>query len=707
MPKKHFVEAKVSKDFGEMNLILPNITYDELPCVSVLTITYCRKHFFQLMWNNWNNYKYPKDKLEWIIIDDSPGTDHDLYDILPNYPNIHYIRVKNHMSVGEKRNFGVSKCNYDIIVHQDDDDYYFPDSILAKVRTLKLYPKCGCCFSNNLAAYNIIDNISYVIDPQVPESCLSLPEATMMYKRSFHSAQPFPTEHFGEGKGFARGRQKKFVSIPCIFNMIAFTHSRNMTGLARYVETKSIKTSEKLANYYDLFDGITKNIIRKINRISSDSLLPTQYTSVHCYNQYGFEQTSQKILGQKEISTLCNLLPNYHEITNNSIDSLLSSQLSDNDLILVCMYNTDILSISNSISKITPATTPSTTSLQTFDSNSIKLLQHPRAKLLIYNSWECRNFLDPLAKSQFCTYCLKHLNISLDKIVIATTDFLNPIVHSLAPQIIGYDFPYLYAKANLLHPTQLGQPPPTTSTYGRNKAIVMLSRRGSIERTAAALFLYTYHKDSTIISYLTSDKYDTKDITQYGVVTSKYTEFQKSLPLTHTSDYTFDKEAEEIYGNKMVHVNWESLDDIQHMVSQTFVMLTLETNDQGYSSHCQQVSEKTYKAIQIGMPFILFTSRPGILKHLKSLGFKTFHPYIDESYDYPTIQEKTEDREILQKQYYDRFRKMIKEVHRICKMSQDELIQLWNQCQPIVQHNYNLLKSTDYKTIKSIPIIEK
>ena len=38
------------------------------------------------------------------------------------------------MLIGDKRNFGVENCTHDIIVHQDDDDFYFPDSILAKIR---------------------------------------------------------------------------------------------------------------------------------------------------------------------------------------------------------------------------------------------------------------------------------------------------------------------------------------------------------------------------------------------------------------------------------------------------------------------------------------------------------------------------------------------------------------------------------------------
>lgn len=742
MPKTNYIEADVVKNTlqGQMELDLPNITYDELPCVSVLTITYKRKHFFQLMWNNWNNYKYPKDKIEWVIIDDSPDKSDDLSDLIPQYPNIRYIRCSEHMSVGKKRNYGVEQCRYDYIVHQDDDDYYFPDSILAKVRILKRYPKCGCCFSNSLAAYNVMNNISYMMDPQKPESCESLPEATMMYKRSFWEQQPFPSDHFGEGKGFVIGREKKFVSIPCIFNMISFTHSRNMTGLARSVETKSIKSdASKLANYYDLFDGVVKNIIRKIARLTNQDLKPTQYNRVFCYNQYGVETEctgdtcTTKNLGQKEFDILVKTQKNWIPI--NSYDDLdkynTIDTIDSNDLILVCMYGMDLMHINQYISNDQSQNNDKIG----YDANN--LLQHERSKLLIYNSWECRDFLDPYKKGELCKYCLNHLKVPLDKVIIATTDFLNPLIHSFSPQVIGYDFPYLYAKANFKK-SDIQNP----SCQNRKKALCMFTRRGSIERTAVALFLHSFHKEKVAMTYLTIDNYEEADIKKYGVICSKYNEFKSLLPIIaskpppkstqstileimqETSQITnnkltnqldnqfdqpikFDKAAAKVYDTPMAMVNWELQDDIRHMVSESFIMLTMETNAEGYQSHCQQVSEKTYKAIKMGMPFINFTAKPGILKHLRSLGFKTFNPIINEEYDYPTIQQRTEDNAILQKQYYDRFRKLLKELNRICKLSNSDLIDLWEKCQPIVQHNLTVLESYETEYIKSIPIVEK
>ena len=64
---------------------------------------------------------------------------------------------------------------------------------------------------------------------------------------------------------------------------------------------------------------------------------------------------------------------------------------------------------------------------------------------------------------------------------------------------------------------------------------------------------------------------------------------------------------------------------------------------------------------------------------LRDLGFKTFSPYINESYD----NEKTTFR---------RMQKITKEVKRICSMSQDEMHKWYYQMEDILIHNRELIK---------------
>ena len=116
-------------------------------------------------------------------------------------------------------------------------------------------------------------------------------------------------------------------------------------------------------------------------------------------------------------------------------------------------------------------------------------------------------------------------------------------------------------------------------------------------------------------------------------------------------------------------------------MNDVYFMLVMETNI--VRSGCQQISEKTYIPIKHGLPFLIWGSQGGILSHLHDLGFKTFSPFIDESYDDPTHS------------YIERFTALINEVTRILTLSLDEMIILVAKCQINVDHNLKLLESRE------------
>ena len=89
------------------------------------------------------------------------------------------------------------------------------------------------------------------------------------------------------------------------------------------------------------------------------------------------------------------------------------------------------------------------------------------------------------------------------------------------------------------------------------------------------------------------------------------------------------------------------------------------------------ISEKTFKPILHHHPFMIL-GVPGVLKLLKQLGYKTFSPYIDESYD---------DEEDVSRRCY----LITKEVERLCELKGEGLQKFLNNCKPIVEHNYNVL----------------
>ena len=90
------------------------------------------------------------------------------------------------------------------------------------------------------------------------------------------------------------------------------------------------------------------------------------------------------------------------------------------------------------------------------------------------------------------------------------------------------------------------------------------------------------------------------------------------------------------------------------------------------------ISEKTYKAIAFKHPFIVLGFN-GTLSYLRKIGYKTFHPYIDESYD-----EVHDDEQ--------RLRMIVAEIIRLCNQSDEEWIIWQNNIKEIVEHNYRVLR---------------
>jgi hypothetical protein len=94
-------------------------------------------------------------------------------------------------------------------------------------------------------------------------------------------------------------------------------------------------------------------------------------------------------------------------------------------------------------------------------------------------------------------------------------------------------------------------------------------------------------------------------------------------------------------------------------------------------------SEKTWRPIMNMQPF-LFVGNCNSLAKLKKLGFKTFHPYIDESYD-------------LEKNPRNRFLMIEEEIKKLSNRSMQELHDWYYSITDILTHNWNHLQTfSDY-----------
>ena len=94
-----------------------------------------------------------------------------------------------------------------------------------------------------------------------------------------------------------------------------------------------------------------------------------------------------------------------------------------------------------------------------------------------------------------------------------------------------------------------------------------------------------------------------------------------------------------------------------------------------YFGRRTHITEKTFKAIALGMPFILVATA-GSLEYMRSYGFQTFHDVWDESYD-----EETDD--------FRRLERITDLLASIDACGQREREQIWRHVRPRVEHNWN------------------
>ena len=88
------------------------------------------------------------------------------------------------------------------------------------------------------------------------------------------------------------------------------------------------------------------------------------------------------------------------------------------------------------------------------------------------------------------------------------------------------------------------------------------------------------------------------------------------------------------------------------------------------------LTEKTLRPIACGHPFMILNG-PGALETIRSYGFKTFQPYIDESYDSEQDPKKRMD-------------KVLAEMHRINNASEKYQKFIWDGCAEIAAYNKQL-----------------
>lgn len=204
------------------------------PFVSICTPTFNRRPFISSMFQCFQNQTYPKDRMEWIIVDDGTDKIEDLIQT-SNIPQIQYFKVDKKMTLGAKRNMIHSKTKGSILVYMDDDDYYPPERVQHAVETLQKNPSALCVGSSEIYVYFKHISTMYKGGPYGPNHATA---GTFAFRRELLDQTKFnDTACLAEEREFLKQYTIPFAQLDPLKTILVFSHVQNTFDKKILLET--------------------------------------------------------------------------------------------------------------------------------------------------------------------------------------------------------------------------------------------------------------------------------------------------------------------------------------------------------------------------------------------------------------------------------------------------------------------------------------
>ena len=276
--------------------------------LSVITLFNDYHNFSKLLIHNFNNINYPKELIEWIIIDDSKEYNGGLFPIEDNIIYIHfkedeikkyledcfkkfdmtknektfendkeesnynYLMKVMRLPSGFKRDYAVGISSNPYILHLNYDCIYLQNDIQKKINILKKQ-RIDCLYSNYMITYNIRNKRFGKLDDYKSESCL-------FHTRDFWKSKGFKwNDIYNEANDFYYGHGNSRLHYKESIILLVTNHNYNTYNIECNSATHS--------NYKHL---ILPNIVHEVNnkryalQVEMGDLLFNKNINIVCIN---------------------------------------------------------------------------------------------------------------------------------------------------------------------------------------------------------------------------------------------------------------------------------------------------------------------------------------------------------------------------------------------------------------------------------------
>lgn len=237
-----------------------------LPFVSLCTPTFNRRPFIPFMIKCFEHQIYPKDRIEWIIIDD--GTD-PIEDLVKNIPQVKYFYYNEKMLLGKKRNLMHTKCSGDIIIYMDDDDYYPPERISHAVETLQNNPHFLIAGSSEMHIYFDSKKTVYQCGPYKQYHSTA---ATFAFKKELLVQTKYDEEMAcSEEHKFTKGYTIPLIQLNPLKSILVFSHKHNSLNKEKLLENP--EQTRTVLSPYTVDDFIKDPVLKQFYMYDMNTLL--------------------------------------------------------------------------------------------------------------------------------------------------------------------------------------------------------------------------------------------------------------------------------------------------------------------------------------------------------------------------------------------------------------------------------------------------
>ena len=237
-----------------------------LPFVSICTPTFNRRPFIPYMIKCFEHQTYPKDRIEWIIIDD--GTD-PIEDLVKDIDQVKYFYYEEKMLLGKKRNLMHSKCSGDIIIYMDDDDYYPPERISHAVETLQANPSFLVAGSSEMHIYFDSRKQVYQCGPYKEFHATA---ATFAFKKELLLETSYNEDNaVAEERHFLKNYTIPLKQLDTLKAIMVFSHKHNSLNKEKLLD--NLESTRTTLSRYSVDDFISDPVLKQFYMIDMNNLL--------------------------------------------------------------------------------------------------------------------------------------------------------------------------------------------------------------------------------------------------------------------------------------------------------------------------------------------------------------------------------------------------------------------------------------------------